>query len=179
MSALKSPVHIPPPRRAERTLLPAALAALLALLLVVQLAVPSPVELPDAAVARPLRLLPLPLPALLASPIIGLRPLFAPGRRENSTPGTSAVADKAVALEGARAVGIIRVRGAARVFLQAPDGTVIPVNLGGRYKGWRLVRTDTRSVVVTRGAERATLTVSASAPPVAPRAENSEEEEQQ
>lgn len=164
MFDLKFPVPIPPPRRADRTLLPAALTALLGLLLVVQLAVPSPVELADVGFARPLRLAPLVVPALAADPEIAARPLFSPRRRDSVEVG---VADKAAPLEGARIVGIVTVRGRARLFVQALDGRVTPVALGGSYKGWQLVRIDAGQVLAVRGAERAVLAVSPSAAPVA------------
>lgn len=179
MCVLKSPVSIPPPASAEGTLLPALLAGLFVLLLVVQLAWPTSVALPDAEVIRPLRLKPLVVDPVAANPVITQRPLFAPGRRETTVPG---VADKAAPLEGARAIGIIKVRGAPRAFLQAPEGPVTSVGLGGSYKGWRIVQIDRGQIVAIKGAETATLAVTSSAPPppAAPEdGEDAQEEEQQ
>lgn len=176
MFALKFPVPIPRPASAEGTLLPALLAGLFGLLLLVRLVWPMTIPLPDAAVIRPLRLAPLIIVPLVADPEITQRPLFAPGRREIAGSG---VADRSAALEGARAVGVIRVRGATRVFLQAPDGSVASVGLGGGYKGWRIVQIDRSRIVAIRGAETATLTVTASAPPAPATADPSEEEQEE
>ncbi len=171
---MKFPVHIPPPRRAERTLLPAALAALAGLLLAVQLAVPSNVALPDIAVGRPLRLAPLVVAPMLADAEITRRPLFAPGRHE-----TAGIADKTAPLEGARAVGVISIRNAVRVFLQAPDGQVTPVGIGGGYRGWRLVRIAAGQLLFVRGADSIALPITASAPPIMPRQAETEEPEEE
>lgn len=180
MSALKFPVPIPPPRRAERTLLPAALSALLALLLAVQLALPWSSELPDAGVGRPLRLEPLPVVTPRADPEIARRPLFAPNRRETPVAGTG---DTSAALGGARVVGVVARRGAALVFIQAPDGRVSRVGIGQFHDGWRIVRANSAGVTVARGTERAVVPIGASAPPAQPRPATSEdpveEEEQQ
>jgi hypothetical protein len=176
MFALKFPVRIPPPRLAERTLLPAALVALLGVLLVVQFVLPSAVELPEASIARPLRLLPIDVRRVLPDPEVLLRPLFAPGRRENPVAGT---ADPMAPLEGARAVGLITGRGGARAFLQAPDGKVTAVSLGGRYRDWRLVRIGPDKLLFIRGAESATIAITASVPPVAAQADATETPEEE
>ncbi|MFZ4689192.1 MAG: hypothetical protein ACOYLS_08130 [Polymorphobacter sp.] len=160
---MKFPVPIP--RRAERTLLPAALAALLALLFVVQLAFPVQLVLPEAGVTRPFRLLPTRVGVVAADPEITARPLFNPARREGTEPGTG---DKTAPLEGARAVGVITARGAVRLFLQAPDGQVSALGIGGGYRGWRLVRVGAGQAAFRRGGETAVLPITASAPPVAP-----------
>lgn len=177
MSALKFPASIPLPRRADRTLLPAALLALLVLLLAVQLLLPSSVELPDAGLARPLRLRPLVVAPLAADPVIALRPLFAPGRTESFEPGA---ANKAAPLEGARAVGVIATRGgAARLFLQAADGSLVRLAPGNSYRGWRLVRLTPSEAQFVRGTQGVTLPITASVPPVsAPSAPAEEPEEE-
>jgi hypothetical protein len=175
MSALKFPVPIPPPASGDGTRLPALLAGLLGLLALVRLALPAPVELPDAGFIRPLRLPPLLVAPVTVAPEILSRPLFAPGRREA---GIAGVADKGAALEGARAVGFIRVRGAARAFLQAPDGSVTAVSPGSQYRGWRIVAVDRGQVIALRGAETVRLPVEASTPPL-PAATGSEDEDTQ
>ncbi len=177
MSVLKFQVPFPPPRRAERTLLPAALTALLGVLLAVQLAAPRPIALPDAGFSRPLRLPPLPVRMPRADPEIALRPLFAPGRRETPVAGTG---DKLSALGGARVVGIIAVRGTVRVFVQAADGHVSPVGIGSSYDGWQVIAADpARGVTAVRGAQRATVPVTASAPPRPPRPQTPEEPQEE
>lgn len=179
MSVLKFPARIPPPRRADGTLLPAALAALLGVVLVVQLALPSPIALPDVGVSRPLRLAPLAVRPVVIDPAITARPLFAPNRREFLSPAALGGADRSVALEGARVVGVTAVRGATRVFLAAPDGRITAVPLGGRYRGWRLVRIGGNELTVVRGAETAVLGVGAApAAPAVPADAETEEEQQ-
>lgn len=175
MSVLKFPAFIPPPRRADRTLLPAALTALLAMVLLVQLLLPQPIDLPEAGVARPLRLAPLVVPGVVADPAIALRPLFAPRRQETVEPG---VANVAAPLEGARAVGLISARGAVRLFIEAPDGRISRIGIGGVYRGWRLVRVTPEPMFV-RGTETAALPITASVPPVAPAADEAPEEDPQ
>ncbi len=162
MFTLKFQDLIPPPRRAERTLLPAGLAALLGLLLAVQFVLSSGVALPDAELGRPLRLRPLVVTLPVADPDISARPLFAPDRREASIEG---VGDKTAPFEGARAVGMITANGAVRIFLQSPDGSVAAIGPGGFYKGWRLDRIDGSRLTVSRGDERLTIAITASAPP--------------
>lgn len=171
---MKFPVPIPPPRRADDTLLPAALVALLSLLLIGQLALPSTLVLPDADVARPLRLRPLVVLPPVVDPVIVQRPLFAPGRRDTPVAG---VADVASPLEGARIVGVVAVRGAVRLFIQAPDGKVVGRGLGEHYAGWRLDRLDGNALLASRGAEHTTIAISASAPPIPPRAAAGEQPE--
>lgn len=173
---MKFPARFPPPRRAERTLLPAALTALLALLLVLQFTVPSTISLPEAEVARPLRLPPLFAAPIVIDPEITERPLFNPRRRETAEPGRI---DKTAPVEGARFVGTLKLRGTTRVFLQAPDGRVTPVALGGSYKGWRLVALEGGQLVLVRGATRAVLPLTASVPPVMPGAEPTEEPQEE
>lgn len=176
MSALKSPVPIPRPASADGTLLPALLAGLFGLLFIVRLAWPVAITLPDAAVIRPMRLAPITIVPLVADPVITQRPLFAPGRRETVVAG---VADKSAPLEGARAIGVISVKGRPRVFLQAPDGTVASVGLGGSYKGWRIVQISRGQVTAIRGAETASLMIMASAPPLPATADASDEAQEE
>lgn len=163
MFDLKFPVPIPRPRRTEQTVLPAALVVLLGVLLIVQLALPSRTELPDVVVAKPFRLPPLHVAPLLADPQITARPIFTPSRRED---GSAVAGDKNAPLEGARAVGAISVRGAARAFLQVADGKIVPLGLGGSYHGWRLVRISGGQLLFVRGPESISLPISASAAPV-------------
>jgi len=176
MFKLKLLVPIPRPRRAEQTLLPAALAALLGVLLIVQLAAPSGTKLPDVVVARPVRLLPLHAAPLLAAAEITARPIFTPSRRED---GLAVAGDKTAPLDGARAVGAISVRGAARVFLQAADGRIVPLGLGSSYRGWRLVRISGGQLLFIRGPESLSLPISSSAPPVPVGQSQTDQEEEE
>jgi len=160
---LKFPVPIP--RRADRTLLPATLAALLVLSFVLQLMSPVQLALPEVGIVAPFRLLPTKLGVVVADDEILARPLFNPTRREGADPG---VVDSAAPLEGARAVGVITARGVVRVFLQAPDGQVTTLGPGSSYRGWRFMRVSGGQLVFNRGGETLTLPISASAPPITP-----------
>jgi hypothetical protein len=66
-----------------------------------------------------------------ADPIIVRSAIFAPGR------GAGAAASSAP-LDGARFVGITKVRGFARAVLQEADGGAVSIPLGGQYRGWKL-----------------------------------------
>lgn len=133
MSALKFPAPLPLPSRADRSIFPALLAALLVLMIVIQFAlrdepeqllVPGRVVVPRAnAVAAS---------AFVADPVITGNPLFAPGRGRGEQAGTGP-------LDGAVFVGIVRGRGFANAVLQQPDGQAVTVPVGRTYRGWRLV----------------------------------------
>jgi hypothetical protein len=149
----------PPPARADGTALPAAVAAVLAAMLLLQLAIPREVSLPEPGVVRPFALdpaRPTPLSPGVARPLVAV-----------AAPGAAApVAQGSV--EGARAIGIVA-RGGRRIgFLQTTDGAVVSLAPGESYRGWRLVAAGAGALVFRRGGETATLRLSAA--PSAPRA---------
>ncbi|MGI4879044.1 MAG: hypothetical protein ACRYG4_16330 [Janthinobacterium lividum] len=154
---------LPPPRRADRTLVPAVLAGVLVAMVGLQFVVPPPVDLPDAGVAVPLRLPALRPAAIAVDPVIVEHALFTPDRRGDmagaGTGGAGAFGESV-------AIGVVVARGVARAFLQSPDGLVTAVSPGGSYRGWRLARIGAAGVVFTRGGDTATLPLSASRPPV-------------
>ena len=163
MSTLKL---LPPPRpsAADRTLLPAALTALLAAGLVVLVMLPSTAPLPEGQAVAPLRLPPLNDPAVWSDPIIVQQTLFSPTRRSDgaaASPGTGAAA--AEPLGGARIAGIAISPGRTRVFVMAPDGTVAALAPGAIYHGWRLVGANPAEVRFARGSERLDLAAGAAA----------------
>ena len=181
MSALKSPLTLPLPRRADRTRAPTAAAAVLAMLVVLQLGLPGSEELPgDGGVVAPLRLrVQQPVPAV-GDKIVVARALFAPNRRNDLVVAGSAPGEKTGPLSGALPVGVTSARGVTRVFLQAPDGSVRTLVRGANYRGWRLTRILPGAVVFTRGSDTLSLSLAASLPPVPkPATEPPEEEEQQ
>ncbi len=178
MFALKSPLTLPLPRRADRTRLPAALAGGLVLLVGIQLALPADVELPDAGVVPRLRLRPVEVPAVVSDPVILGRALFAPGRR-NDPLAAGPDSTAALPLGGALAVGVVRSRAGVRVFLQAPDGKVVAVSPGGGYQGWQLVRIAPDAVTFARGPTTHRLLLSASQTPLPRATEPAEPEEDQ
>ncbi len=171
---------LPPPRpsAADRTLLPAALTALLAAGLVVLVALPNGAPLPEQQPVAPLRLPPLNDPAIWSDPIVVQRTLFSPTRRSDggaASPGSGAAAEP---LGGARIAGIAISPGRTRVIVTAPDGTVATLAPGAVYHGWRLVGANPAEVRFARGSERLDLAAGAAAArtkPVEATAETAEE----
>lgn len=148
------PRRIPRPERADGTVLAALLAVLLAVMLAAQLLLPQdrPVlqDVPPAA----LRGGPAQIAAVSADPVLARRSIFQPTR-------LAAAADAAGGLvgplDGAVPAGIVRVRGAARLVLQTPDGNSVTLRPGQSWRGWRLARIGREDVRFTRGAETVTL----------------------
>lgn len=154
-----SPLRIPRPERAEGTVLAALLALLLALMLAVQIVLP--VERPDAPAVPPIpaHVTPVALAAASADPAVSRRSIFRPTRLAASgPPGVPAGP-----LDGASPVGVIKVRGAARLILQTPDGKSVTLRPGQSWQGWRLVAIGSDDVRFERGGERVTLAVGAAA----------------
>lgn len=150
-----SPLRIPRPERAEGTVLAALLALLLALLLAAQFALPA--ERPEAPAVPP------PgrgaasgaIAAVSADPALAGRALFRPTRLA----GGSAAGVPIGPLDGASPVGVIKVRGAARLILQTPGGKTVTLRPGEAWQGWRLIAIGTDEVRFVRGGERVTLAV--------------------
>lgn len=119
-----------------------------------QFALPPEVEL----VSAPGRVIARPLPErepgrTLADPIILRDALFTPVRG-----GTAkADAESKAPLDGARAVGIVRVRGFARVVMQDSEGTPATISIRNTYRGWTLVAIGRDSATFVRGKERLVL----------------------
>lgn len=179
MSALKSLPPFPRPSRADRTLLPAALAALLAVSVVALLVLPTALELPEAGLVAPLRLPPLIVATAPADPSIAARTLFTPTRSDSGVARPGATPTVApLPLGGARIVGTSSVGGRARVFVEATNGKVRALGLGSVYLGWRLSRVGSDSVEFGRGGQRLRLTVGAAAAAPAATEAASEEEPQ-
>lgn len=158
---MKFPLALPRPNRADRSRLPAALAALLALALAAQFALTAPVELPEAGGGRPFRLPAVSLPPVFADPAIVQRPLFAPNRRASAADGAAAND----ALSGALAVGSASVRGAVRLFMRTADGKLVVLGIGSRLDGWRLDAVTPAGAQFSRGAERQTIPISSTPQP--------------
>lgn len=175
---MKSPLA--PPRRADRTRLPAALAALLALAAPLQFALPDMTELPPPGPISRFRLPPPEVTNAIVEPVILGRPLFSARRRVGGGPVAPGLAAAPVGpLGGAIAVGATRVGSRVRAFVQAPDGTVIELPPGGRYRGFRLIGVSASELVFGRGRERVRLPLGASRPPIAgvPTGDEAEQEE--
>lgn len=135
---LPSPFILPP--RGSPARLPFLLLPMLAVVAVVQLALPGHIDLPPGGV--PARIgeagMALPPPQVLAPPVLASRNPFAP---VSNKPGSAAGAPQPPPpdpLGGAVVSGVVQ-RGAQRlgVVLRA-DGTVRYLAVGGALNGWRL-----------------------------------------
>ena len=128
-------------------MLPAALASLLAVMLALQLALTSEVELPPAGAAGigaaqgpPPAIRPAPVPPGLLA-----RPLFAPhGAASGSAPANPL---------GATLVGAVRIGHRAYAVVQQ-GGRTINVPVGGSVAGWRLAGLSAEAARFVRGNER-------------------------
>lgn len=155
------PLRIPRPERAEGTVLAALLAVLLALMLVAQFVLPQ--DRPAAPDVPPagLRGGPVAIAAVSADPVLARRSIFQPVRI-----GSGAAASAAQGpLDGATPAGIVRVRGAARLVLQTPDGSSVTLRPGQSWQGWRLIAIGSDEVRFARGSETVTLGLGAPSDP--------------
>lgn len=153
-----SPPPIPRPERAEGTVLAALLAVLLAMMLIAQFVLPHDrpalPDMPQGAVrAESAR-----IAAVSAEPVLARRSIFQPTRLGGSADGAGLPSGP---LDGAFPAGIVRVRGAARLVLQTPDGKSVTLRPGQSWKGWRLTRIGSDDVRFRRGGETVTLDLGA------------------
>jgi hypothetical protein len=142
------------PRRADRSLLPALLAGVLGLLLIVQCLLPVGGEI-SADVLAPLRVSRFSVaampPSADPSPVLE-RPLFAP-RLVMST----AAQGSAPILGGASVAGTVSIRGRALAVVRRVDGSVYNLPLGGAVGGWRLVSLNSATARFQKGSEQLEL----------------------
>lgn len=144
-----------PPSRADRTLLPAALVAVLAFAALVQLVATDAVDLPSVGpigVGAPLPPVREPDPRGVPGAILS-RAIFAPHRAAATSGdggGDSAPADP---LGGATILGSVGV-GRARYAMVQQDGAIRRVGIGGTIAGWRLVGLGQEGALLVRGRER-------------------------
>ena len=151
---MKFQARFPRPSRDSRTLLPALLSAVLALMVALQFALPAEVELPPRiGQTVPARITASEVARVVSNPVILRNALFTPGR------GGGGIGNVATAgpLDGAVVVGTVRGRGFARALLQQSDGSSVAVPLGGGYRGWRLAGLNRDSAIFTRDGERVAM----------------------
>lgn len=137
-------------------MLPALLAVLLVLLMAAQFLLPPDhpdgLDLPPAAatsaVVRPAG-------ETTIDPILTRRSIFQPTRQASSS--IVGANGQAAPLDGAVPAGTVRVRGAARLILQAADGRTVTLRPGQSYRGWRLIGFGSDSARFRRGGETITL----------------------
>lgn len=154
MFELKPLAHIKFPTRDNGALLPALLCAVLVAMAALQFGLPQDDDLTSA----PGRVIARQLPEresyrAVADPQILRDALFSPAR------AGKAGDDKSDPLGGAKAVGIVRGKGFARVVMQDGDGNPISLTIGRRYLGWTLTRINRESVTFSRGQERVEMRI--------------------
>lgn len=146
-------------------MLPALLAVLLVVLLTFQFVLPPEApSVPDLPPSRGGKLAQLSDAADTGrDPILAERSIFTPVGI-TATPGEGARADAPpLPLDGAVPVGIVRVRGAARLLLQSPEGRSVTLRPGQSYRGWRLTGIGQDNAQFRRGGETIRLEVGAAA----------------
>lgn len=171
---MNSQFRFAPPARADGTVLPAALAALLGAMALAQLAWTDPVELPEAgpigggtpalAVADP--------GSRGVPPALGSRALFSPA----ATPGSGQAQAAADPLGGAAVLGAVGV-GRTRYLVVQQNGAARRVAIGGSVAGWRVIGVSDSAALLARGRERLTRPFGAGTPASGPEAETSEEDQ--
>lgn len=153
-----SQLRIPRPERAEGTVLAALLAVLLAVMLATQAILPQ--DRPTAPDVPPagLRAATAQFAAISPDPVLARRSIFQPTRIAGAS-GAGGLS--AGPMGGAYPAGVVRVRGAARLVLQTPDGKSVTLRPGQSWQGWRLIGIGRDDVRFRRGGETVTLALGA------------------
>jgi hypothetical protein len=138
--------------------MPISACIALSALVIVQVAIPAPLKLPDDPLVLPRRLAPLPPQVLSADGPDVQGSLFSPDRAAGAAAGAGGAAGLSLA-------GLARARGLAAALLRRSDGTTALLRVGQSVDGWRLASIGQDAVVITRGSEKQTLPVTASAVP--------------
>lgn len=144
------------PSRADGTLLPALLAAVLAVAALLQFALTDGVALPPTGpvgVGAPVSPVADPVPRGIPGAVLA-RPLFAPSATSGGGGGGAADAAPADPLGGAQIAGSIGVGRTRVAIVTLPGGRLRRVGIGGVIAGWRLVALTDEGAVLARGRER-------------------------
>ncbi len=136
---MKFPAPLPLPNRADRSILPALLALILAALIVAQIMMPPLTELDIVAGRTKVPAINQQSVAITgADPVILNRPIFTPSRGASANGSGNSDASNAP-MAGAIFAGIVRVRGYSRAVMQRADGDAVSVSVGASFFGWRLI----------------------------------------
>jgi hypothetical protein len=158
-------------------MLPAALAAVLALAVVVQLMLGADTPLPPAAPGpvRIARSAAPAVPAVIAPPVILERDIFT-----RPAQGPAGVAAPTAQLGGAAIAGTVSVLGRRVAIVALPGGGFRRIAPGDMIAGWTLLGLGPDGARLRRGAETLILPYGAAvAPPAEPPADPTEDSEQQ
>ena len=161
------------PTAANRALLPAASAGVLAVLAVFQFASTRDIALPRPGGAGGGVRGVLPEIASMSAPtLLSERSIFSPLRTFSpNRPGTSATAGIAVA-------GVVTVAGRSFAIIQAPDGRVIRLPVGGRIAGMQLIALTPEGARFIAQGKRVSIAYGATAAPPVPQDTAPEEEQE-
>jgi hypothetical protein len=172
---LKSRFRFAPPARADGTLLPAALVAVLGAMALVQLVLTDPVDLPatgpiggggaQAALADPGSR---GIPAAFAE-----RALFSPAALPGAAGAAAAAPDP---LGGVAILGLVGV-GRTRYLVVQQNGATRRVSIGGTVAGWRVIGVSDSAALLARGRERLTRSFGAGEAAAADNTESDTSEE--
>jgi hypothetical protein len=121
----------------------------LALLLGIQLVLPSQTTLPDVQSRLPRRTRPVQAPPLPEYAEILNAPVFAPDRKPSVSGGTAQAA-----ASGFTVLGLAAGRGVGAAVLKGPDGATHVARPGDTISGWRLVSMDRNHLVLEREGRR-------------------------
>ena len=172
---MKSRFRFAPPARADGTLLPAALVAVLGAMALVQLVLTDPVDLPDAgaiggggaqaALADP--------GSRGVPPAFASRALFSPAAMPRAAGAAAAAPDP---LGGVAILGLVGV-GRVRYLVVQQNGATRRVAIGGTVAGWRVIGVSDSAALLARGRERLTRSFGAGGADAAGNSESDTSEE--
>ena len=162
--------------RAERALFPAVGSGLLALLLLVQLLMSGPVDLPRSGVTGGGMRVRMPIIVGEAAPtLLSKDPVFTPARSTASGKMAGSVAGP---LDGAFVAGYVAVRGRGFALLQRPDRSTLRLAPGGSYAGWRLAALRPDGATFVKDGKAIHLAYGSAAPAAAASSAESDSEEE-
>jgi hypothetical protein len=145
--------------RRSPELIPAVVTVALLMLVGVQMAIPSTVDLPQEAVVTPQRSVAALEPTGHEYPTVLAKPIFAPDRApvilQAQTAGT---------LAGFEVLGTAIAGSVSAALVRDATGRIIRVKPDAILQGWRLVSIDRAQLIFDRDGERRSLAVTAAAP---------------
>lgn len=162
-------------RRLDRREIGPALAVVaLALMIPLQVALPSRTPLPDDPGLAPRRARPIAVLGPPAYPKLAAAGLFSPDRSSGGSAGVTSGA-----LDDWQAVGVAAIGGVATALVETSGGPPKFIRVGKTIGEWRLVRIDHDALTFQRGGERRRLVIGAPPPSKAPATKPAGQEDDQ